>query len=283
MGQRLNRYIFVKNGYPLLRHVVPIAIAALLLLTLTVPQENLLLKLASELEQFSWTLLPATILIMASAAVYFFTMRTQVRKAHLHSARDTQLTVTTSLVFVGVCWLMAFLVLSSATPNSVMLQNLTLGNFLACLLVAVLSLTGFGWQVPASWVDSVGVRSPDYSEGRLAAERITEILERVRTSRPDEQDLEDFKTAVEGLRSSIDKNLDAEPEWAKADLNEAKGALRNLIEQTDGFLGNGQEGVTNFKNACDCNVRGRHEQFINSLEILGRRWEKWKCQTEEKS
>ena len=176
------------------------------------PADNLLLKLADLLAQPNWTWLPAVILTVTAVVIYVFTIRAQVRKAHLWPDHDLRLTITTPVAYLVICTLMAFLVLHSATPNTSVLQDVTLGNIWTCLLVAALSLTGVGWSVPDSWVDSVGVKSPDYDEGRSAEKELANALNSVRSAtEATEQEAHDFLAAAEKLRSSIDTNLNKEP------------------------------------------------------------------------
>jgi hypothetical protein len=107
-----------------------------------------------------------------------------------------------------------------------------LSNFWACLLLAVLSLTGIGWSSLGNWVDAI-VKNPDYIDGRKSAERITEIIKGVQNSTysgclSEYTCLDDFKTEIDNLYKNIDDNLKLEPEWAKSDLPKIRIALSKL-------------------------------------------------------
>lgn len=279
MAQRLNRYLFIKNGYSPCKHVVPVAIAALLLLTLSVPTENLLLQLADLLERRSWRWLPAAFLTLAATTVYFFTVRLQVRKGHLFADRDLVRTIITSLIWVAACALMAFLVLHSATPQLSMLADATFGNIWACLLIAVLSLTGVGWSEPGAWVEAMGVKTPDYEKGRDSAEELTRVLGRVRKEADAQpKDADDFLAAAEGLHESVRANAVVEPGWARLDTSRVEGALETLIRETKDKYATGDAVATSdFVAACRCEERGRHGAFIGALETLGEYWNSWRC------
>src|SRR4030066_78054 len=69
MMASFDRFIFLKNGYSFFKHLVPFAISALILLTLSIPADNLLLKLVKLLQKPSWVWLPAGGLAAGSASV----------------------------------------------------------------------------------------------------------------------------------------------------------------------------------------------------------------------
>ena len=174
----LDNFIFVKNGYSVCTHLIPFAIASLLLLTLSVPKDNLLLNLVEVLQRPSWIWLPAGLLTAAAAVVYFATINVQIRQAYLWSDGDLRRTIGTSLVYVVLCMLMVYAVLMFISS-----YEMTLGTIWACLLVAVLSLTGIGWKRPRAWVDAIGIKSPNYTNGRASAAKLTEILQKVRSKK----------------------------------------------------------------------------------------------------
>lgn len=139
---------YLKKGYSALKHLVPFLIAALLLLTLSVPADNLLLKLANLLQRPSWVWLPAGLLTLVAMVVYGRIIYVQVRQAYLWPDHDRRRTISTSLMYVVLCSLMAFGVLQLVSTKTEVAQDITLGNVWACFLIAVLSLTGLVGQDP---------------------------------------------------------------------------------------------------------------------------------------
>ena len=278
---QLDYFVFVKNGYSVWMHLIPFAIASLLLLTLSLPEGNLLLNLVEVLQQPSWIWLPAGLLTAVAAVIYFFTIKAQVRRAYLWSDGDFRRTVCTSLVYVILCTLMVYAVLMSISS-----YKITFGTILACLLVAVLSLTGIGWKISHSWIDSTDTKSPDYTEGRASAEKLTGILGAFRGTKEnrvtkgreiaDEKDVEDFLDAVKTLRSNIKENLQIEPEWAKYELEEAKKALLILLNEININFSSNEEDKY-FAAACQCQMEYKYKNFIEHLNTLGTYWHQWKC------
>jgi len=272
MMASLDRFIFLKNGYSFFKHLVPFAISALILLTLSIPADNLLLKLVKLLQKPSWVWLPAGVLTAESAIVYVVMINLQIRKAYLWRDGELRRTIGTSLIYIILCALMAYAVLSYASPAGV-----TWGNLWACFLVAVLSLTtGIGWKGP-EWVESIGIKSPDYTEGRLAAEKASEILQRTRSKGVSEQrDVYDYLEAVKKLRSSIEANLHREPKWSRDKLQRASDALRTLLERVESsFIRGGPSAIGDFAAACRYQKDSQYGDFIEALKQVSHYWREW--------
>jgi hypothetical protein len=272
--ERMDDWVFIKNGYSFWTHLVPFAIAALLLLILSVPPDNLLLKLAGLLQQPSWIWLPAGLLTAIATYVYIATIHVQIRQGYLWPDADLRRTIGTSMAYIVLCTLMAYAVLRSALT-----RETTLGDVWACFLLAVLSLTGIGWKGPGSWVESIGIKSPDYTDGRLAARKLTAILQRVRSQeRGDKKDVEEFLEAATNLRASIETNFESEPKWARANLESVNATLHTLVEQVETlFPDNDVLAVENFPAACSCQQESLYREFITALRTLGRHWHEWQC------
>lgn len=271
---RLDKFISIKNGYSFWTHLLPFSVAALLLLVMSVPEDNLLLRLVKVLERPSWVWIPTALLTFVASLVYIVSINVQVRRAYLWSDGDLRRTVTTSFTYIILCTLMAYGVLQS-TPS----QPTSWGVIWACLLLAVLSLTGIGWSGPNSWVESLGIKSPDYTEARLSARRLTDILQRVR-DKPcgAKRDIEDFLKAVENLYSDIRKNLELEPEWAKCDLQRVMDEFRTLTEQTkELFPTDNRAAVESFAAACSCLQQFQYAEFIATIKTLSNHWHEWQC------
>lgn len=95
---QLDSFVFVKNGYSVWIHLIPFAIAALLVLTLSVPTDNLLMNIVKELQQPSWIWLPAVLLTAVAAAVYIITINVQIRQAYLWSKYNLRRWVRLSFI-----------------------------------------------------------------------------------------------------------------------------------------------------------------------------------------
>jgi hypothetical protein len=269
----LDYFVFVKNGYSVWVHLIPFAIASLLLLLLSVTEDNLLLNLAEVLRQPSWIWLPAALLTAVAMVVYIIALKVQIRQAYLWSDGIHRRTLFTFLVYIILCTLMAYMVLMSV-PS----YETTLGGIWACLLVAVLSLTGIGWSVPSSWVKSIRVKFPNYTDSHLSITKLADALEDVRSkSTSDKRDVEDFLETVENLRSNIKKNLQIEPKWAEDNLQKNRSAsekLYDLGEQIRAqFLTNNGSAVMDFAPACRYNAD--YPEFIRNLKALSDYWPEW--------
>ena len=271
---RLDNFVFVKNWYSVCTHLIPFAIASLLLLTLSLPEDNLLLKLVEVLQRPSCTWLPAGLLTAVAAVIYYVAIKVQIRQAYLWSDGDRRRTIFTSLVYVILCTYMVYAVLMSASS-----YELTLGTILACLLVAVLSLTGIGWERPNSWVKSTDRKSPNYTDGRASAEKLTETLNQLRRKKTaDKKDVEDFLGAAKKLRSSIEENLQIEPVWAKHDPQRASELLYTLIELiTAHFPTDNESAVKGFTTTCKYQKTYivTNATFKEIMESLTKYWPEW--------
>lgn len=270
----VDRFLFIKNGYTFVSHLVPFSIASLLLLSLSVPKDNLILKLGNLLKEPSWMWLPAGLVTAVASIVYIATIHEQVRKAYLWPDRDCVRTITTSAVYLVLCTLMAFAVLKSIISRSVGWVDIW-----TCFLIAVLSLTGIGWSKPKSWAESMGIKSPDYTQGRIHANQLGTILSTARDkANSDQKDIQAFLTAANGLRSNIETNLPIEPEWAKGSLSEASNALYNLIDQVNTkFPTTNPEKVSDFATACRCQQKFLYQKLIENLTVLSKYWQDWRC------
>lgn len=275
MVAHLDDFIFIKKGYSFCKHLVPFSIAALLLLILSIPEDDLFLRLVDLLQKPNWIWLPAGLLTVVAIVVYVVNIRVQVHQAYLWTDGDCRRTITTFVTYMVLCTLMAYGVLKSASS-----QTTTLGDIWGCLLLAVLSLTGIGWSVPGSWVESMGIKSPNYTEGRFSADELEGVLEDVR-EKPyaEEKDIKRFLEASNNLYTSIKRNFALEPEWAKDKLSTASGALRTLIEQVEEKFATGTWlEVEDFAAACKCQKYSQYPEFITALRTLSDYWCGWQCQ-----
>jgi hypothetical protein len=265
----LDNYLFIKNGYLILKHVIPIMIESMLLLVISISEDDLLLKLANSLNQRIY--LPALLLTIFSFIIYYSSVLFLIKKAYLLSNHDYIRSIVTSLLSIIICVSFVLVVLnlgnigglneetnngiSNISPG-VNKQNeksmaltldsngfndqITWSGLLACLLIALLSLLGIGWSIP-DLNKLVGLESPDYEGGRDAAIKLSEVL--ARTSSAYEKDLinrvdltKDFNDAVDNLITSIDKNNKYEPSWEKTKLSGIRSDLDILCKakiQTD--------------------------------------------------
>jgi hypothetical protein len=267
-------YIFIKNGYSFLTHLVPFAIAALVLMILSVPTDNMLLKLAKTLKQPSWIWLPAIMLTIITTLAYITNIYTQIRRAYLWSEGDVRRTIGTSVTYMLLCTLIGYTVLRSASTS-----NITLSDVWTCFLVAILSLIGIGWSGPKSLVESIGVQSPNYTDGRRYVTQLTGILQRTRSKpRGEAQDVQEFFVSVKNILENLDKNLVLEPEWAKDNLLVVQQALKTLAEHADRFT---DDNVEYFAAACSCQMKDQFQKFLDALNSLGSYWPEWQCPTSE--
>jgi len=270
---RVDGFISVKKAYMVWKHLVPFAVASLLLLMLSLPGLKLFFKFSDLLDRRGLLWAPAGILTVAAAVVYFQTIKSQIYRAYLWDNRDRVRTLCTSLAYVILCTLMAYGVARSVSP-----VEPTTGNIWASLLVALLSLTGIGWKGPSSWVESAGIKSPDYTDARSNAAKITKILKRVRGERAStERDVEDFLKAAESLQAEIEKNIEFEPPWMKCALQEASESVLRMAGKVRAlFPLDDASAVQDFADACRYYSETQYGEFIESLRALGNRWDEWR-------
>ncbi len=163
------------------------------------------------------------------------------------------------------------------------LSNSTLwGGIWACLLVAALSLTGVGWSLPNSWVKSIGIQVPDYTEARSTAKRLAQLVAKVAAQPYAERgDVEAFLKIAGSLRDEIEKNRSLEPEWAMPAVDCALDDLRDLMEQAatdflpDKDAPNSRQAVKEFSLACAFETNETHASFEAALRRLSAYWLDW--------
>ena len=220
--------------------------------------------------------MPAVLLTIVATVVYIFTMYADIRGAYLLPGGDVRRTLITCALYIALCSLMAFGVLQSAPPPEQIAKGAIVWT---SFLIASFSLTGIGWSMPSSWVENVGVKPPDYTNGRAAARDMTEVLARVRRAeRGTKKDVQDFSSAAESLKKNVDDNLDLEPKWANEDLETIKGHLETLIQETkDRFPIKDNAAVADFAAACKCQKDEQYPTFIEALGGLSKYWKEWTC------
>lgn len=269
----LDKNIFIKNGYSFLAHILPFSVASILLLILSVPKDNLLLRLAEVLNSPSFVWIPAILLTLVTLFVYILSIYEQIRKAYLWDERIRLRTIVTSLTFIILCTSMALGVMSIALDRAINLIDLW-----ACFLISVLSLTGLGWKGPSKWIDSIGIKIPDYSTGRSAVNQVTNILLRVRNEpRADKQDVDGFLNAFTKLQENIEENLDFEPEWEKEKLGEIKDTIQRLIYLVrENFEDKDKFTMADFSAVCEGKMSDQYGEIIDNLDALSTIWKGWK-------
>jgi hypothetical protein len=263
---KLDTYVYVKNGHSFLVHLVPFSIAALLLLVTSVPSDNMLLKLATKLREPSWTWLPAGILTVVTGLSYITSLYLEIRIRYLRSDHDYRRTCLTAFLYIILCSLMAYSVLPWEATRQREFEALW-----ACALLALLSLNGVGWKGPSAWVKLIDKRAPDYSDGRIYAQRLANVVRSVRDrTSADKKDIDNFRDAAKQLADNIDKNIDFEPAWARANLERVADALRILLEQVDQHFGEPDASARgDFVAACRCQKQSQYGKFVEALKILG--------------
>lgn len=273
--ENLDEFIFIKNNYSILKHLVPFSIAALLLIILSVPDENMMIKFAKLLQHPSFLWVPAIILTLTAIVVYYFAIRTQIQKAYLWDFGIKRRSKLTAAMYIVICSIMAYAVLYLSPPSTNFL-----GGILASLLIAVLSLTGIGWSTPAMWVELIGVKCPDYTEAQDSANRIKKILIQMRKSSEPvtETQIDDFIQSAKNLKNSIGINLEFEPKgWlVSKKIDDAMQAIDHLIKSVEN--GNFKKEPEEFRVACRYKSITIHSHTIESLQKAEQFWQEWKNQ-----
>jgi hypothetical protein len=278
LAENIDSLVFIKNGYSLFAHLVPVGIASLLLLLLSVPEDNLLLKLVNTLHTPGPIWIPAVFVTLISALIYYSTIQAKIRQAYLWPEGDLRRTLGTFMFYTILVSLLVYLVLFSIQPKPPAFSDLW-----ACLLVAFLSLTGLGWQGPSALTDAIGIKLPDYTDSRAAAQDIAEFLCAERKKRrSDIAGVNRFVELLTSLRSSIEKNLVSEPAWARPELQAVSGTLQRMIDHVkDNFTGNDPSMIEGFAAACQCSSRMPYLEFVEILTDLAKEWPAWGCNSQK--
>jgi hypothetical protein len=271
--EAIDHFVYIKNGYSFWKHLVPFSVAATLLVIMSLPDDNLLLKLVELLNQPGWLWFPAALLTIVACGVYGVSIYIQVRQAYLWTDKNVHRSILTALLYLLLCSLMALAVLRSALCGPI-----TWGAIWACILLAALSLTGIGWSGPESWVESIGIKAPDYTQTHIYGNSLKDIVGKVRQKSLGEQgDIEDFLNAAGNLRTEITKNKDLEPDWAKSDLELVSNDFRELIEQTKVYFPlDDKQKVERFATACNFKMESLYPEFVNGLKLVNGYWDTWK-------
>jgi hypothetical protein len=273
---RVANFRFSRIFYLFCLHVVPFGIAALLLIILSTPDEKLLLNIEKSLQKPNSVWLPAIILTLILTIVYFLTIYTQIYKAYLLSQGIYLKTMIVGVVYIAICWLMAYLVLISISPSKLFFAGITLGDIWCCYLLVVLSFIGIGWKMPDSLVKSVGITPPNYEDAHTAVRNIAELLRRVRLNKPLTNDIEDFVKSANDLRINIGKYIEIEPNRAKNALVLISEKLGILILQANQLFPQSEKNrLQEFVIACKYNKTVQYKDFIESLKTLGKFWNEW--------
>jgi len=213
LTKRIDKYLFIKNYYSLFKHLIPFLIGSLLVIVLSLPSENdnLIFKLVKLLKEPSWIWGPAMVLSIIATSVYYYTIKAQVRQAYLLQGGDKRRSRNTGIAYILFCTVLAASVLFGQIHTGMSYKEI-IAFLWASYLVTVLSFIGIGLDKPDSLVEAMGIKSPDYTDGRHAAEEMANILICVRsnehTNCPDKfKNLKDFRTASDDLKTCIKKNL----------------------------------------------------------------------------
>ncbi len=268
----LDQYVYIKNAYTIWTHLIPLAIAALILLVVSLPSGDVIISLVNVLQDPNPLWIPVLLLTGIASLVYWVSLRVQISRAYLWPDRDATRTAGTFLLCVFLGTLISFIVLwpQLEAPS-------VIGTLWACFLVAVLSLTGIGWTRAENWVEAVGIVPPDYLDGRTAAEVLTGILSRVRSSSSSPEDIGEFADNLSSLIEAVRENIRLEPAWSQVRI---RGALE-LLETLDGelesnFLSASDATALEFAPACRFQMQYRYGDFVDTLRALGGYWHDWR-------
>lgn len=270
--EHIDYVLFVKKGYLFQRHLIPFLVEALFLLFLSVPQDNLLLKLASALQQPTAIWLPALLLTSISIYIYYTTIKIQVRKSYLWPEGDKRRSVATSVMYFLISSTIVYIVLKSTS-----VKPFTFENIWACSLISLLSLTGIGWIGPTSWVENTGTKSPDYTEGRDAAKKITNILWDIRHKPVAEMEhLDQFVSAIDKLQKNIEYNINLEPEFETEKMLSISNNLIIIEKQVNECFSGKSLGIIDFTSFCKEKDELFYPKLTKAFMDLGSYWPDWK-------
>lgn len=262
----------MKKGYSLLAHLLPFAAAALLLLVLSVPSDNLLLKLVAVLgKPQMW--FPAILLTTVAVAVYLVSVYVEVDRAYFFQKRNRLRALLTCLLFMCLCTAMTGVVLRSASA-----KVFTPAGIWACVLVSALSLTGIGWTTPSKWIDALGLKHPDYTEAKRLSGLLTNALKSIRRkTRSDKGDVTTVLNYTGKLLGEIEKNIDCEPKWGKPEMQAAFAALEEFNASVIAEFSDSQpQRAQDFAQVMNCQ-RDSEYQTVDKLRKLSTIWRELQC------
>ena len=268
-----DQFIFLKNGFSFWKHLIPFSIAALLLLLMSLPADNLLLKLVEILENPSWVWASAGLLTVVAFSVYFVSIYIQVRQAYLGIEGILRRSITTTLLYVLLCSTLAFAVLTTSPT-----KQISWGIIWACFLLSVLSLTGIGWSGPDKWVELLGIVSPDYTQFRYYVRDLEDLIKEIcKKEYGFESDVKEFIAIVKKLKDELEKNKNKEPEWARIDIETAIDKIQNLIQQTERYFPiNDKVAIEDFVSACNLQMDSLYPGFVEALTTVKNNLIEWR-------
>jgi hypothetical protein len=216
----------------------------------------------------------AALLTVVALGVYYASIFIQVRQAHLWTDGNVTCSIVTAFLYLLLCTLMAYGVLRASKNGLV-----TLGAVWACFLLATLSLTGIGWSVPDSWVKTIGITIPDYTQARTYARGLKDIVENI-SVKPfgTENDIKDFLKLAESLLEELRKNKDLEPAWARPDPDPIINDINEIIVLTNKhFKLDDIPAIERFSSACKLEADEMHYPgFVPALKRVKNYWINWK-------
>ena len=268
-----DQFIFLKNGFSFWKHLIPFSIAALLLLLMSLPADNLLLKLVEILENPSWVWASAGLLTVVAFSVYFVSIYIQVRQSYLGIEGILRRSITTTLLYVLLCSTLAFAVLTTSPT-----KQISWGIIWACFLLSVLSLTGIGWSGPDKWVELLGIVSPDYTQFRYYVRDLEDLIKEIcKKEYGFESDVKEFIAIVKKLKDELEKNKNKEPEWARIDIETAIDKIQNLIQQTERYFPiNDKVAIEDFVSACNLQMDSLYPGFVEALTTVKNNLIEWR-------
>ncbi len=271
--ERLNNYIFFKKGLSFVNHLVPFTIISILSLFLSLPSGDLLIKLASKLDNLNISWVIAVFVTCVSIYIYFLSILSQIKKAYLFPYRNFTKAIITCLFFIALCTSIAFIVLMFSKRLTIC-EALTIGNIFASLLLASISLIGVGWKLP-SLVETIGIKLPDYTEAHNSIKDIEKILDKYYLGNSsDIISVKDYFNKIDKLLNNIEKERDFEPPWAKTKIESVEYSLKSLIEEGKCFLKPGE--ASNLAPVIRGQITdGRYKSFLTEFKKLISFWPEW--------
>lgn len=276
MMKSIRRWIdaifFIRNPYVIVKHVVPFLFASLVLLTLSVPTDNLLLKLAALLKDPGSIYIPAILLTLGASVIYFLTIRSLSTRMYLWPKHDLRRAFFTCIISIAVCIAMSYGVLQSTGCIINIYADLW-----ACYLVSILSLTGVGWSGLGDWVEAMGIKYPNYESGRQEAQKISDLLKSVRKQKKgSEEDVNNFLKATNNLLNNIERNMEKEPEWAREELKDAYNCLKALTENVQKYFPpTNKSAVADFAVVCNYQKDFQYQDVVRNLKDLNKFLHDW--------
>ena len=258
-------WFHIKKGHAFLFHFLPFCLISLLLFVLSLPRDDLLQRLVTALNRPNAECFSALILTFLLTTIYFAVISSEIRKACFLAEHLFRKTVITSLFYILVCAIIALNVLLAGDWACV-----SLGQYWASFLLAILSLNGVGWPTSHSWINGIGVAVPNYTDAHWWLSVLLETIKDVaKNERGQLSDVIKVTDTIKKLSDQLESNRSLEPNWEMDRIKDIGNSLDCFRGKLLSAFGDKTKAEP-FASFCQGSAKGDFESIDSSLKELGR-------------